>query len=46
MKPSQNLLRGYQADFAKYSGVINAAHIIHIFEAIFKQLTQFQSVNF
>jgi predicted AAA+ superfamily ATPase len=46
-KVQKSLLRGYQADFAKHSGVVNAAHILHVFDAIPTQLAQYQdeSVN-
>jgi len=37
----KNLLLGYQADFAKYAGTVNAAHILHVFAAIPIQLSQY-----
>jgi hypothetical protein len=40
-KIQKNLLLGYQADFAKYAGTVNAAHILHIFAAIPIQLSQY-----
>lgn len=41
-KIQKNLLMGYQADFAKYAGTVNAAHILHVFSAIPIQLSHCQ----
>lgn len=35
----QELVTGYQADFAKYAGVVNAAHIQSVFDSIPYQLS-------
>ncbi len=36
------LVEGYKADFVKYSGLVNAGHILHVFEAIPSQLAEVQ----
>ncbi len=36
------LLEGYKVDFVKYCGLNNAAHILHVFEAIPGQLAEVQ----
>ena len=37
-KLQNNLIEGYKADFSKYSGTVNAAHILDVFENIPMQL--------
>ena len=39
-KVQEELVVGYRADFAKYSGVVNANHINYIFDAIPSQLSK------
>ncbi|MEI8347886.1 MAG: AAA family ATPase [Pseudomonadota bacterium] len=39
-KVQKQILTGYQSDFAKYAGVNNASHILHVFDAIPSQLAQ------
>lgn len=41
-KIQKNLIQGYQADFAKHAGTINANHILHVFGSIPTQLAHFQ----
>ncbi len=36
----EELVEGYRADFAKYSGVVNANHINYVFDAIPSQLSE------
>ena len=38
----KSLLEGYEGDFAKYSGTVNANHIHHVFRQIPRQLAQYQ----
>jgi uncharacterized protein len=41
-KVQENLILGYQADFSKYSGVVNATHINYVFDSIPEQLSRTQ----
>ncbi|MFN8370152.1 MAG: AAA family ATPase [Bacteriovoracaceae bacterium] len=46
-KIQKQIILGYQSDFAKYAGVNNASHILHVYDAIPSQLNkkQNESVN-
>ncbi|MCD6397555.1 MAG: ATP-binding protein [Spirochaetaceae bacterium] len=39
-KVQKNLIEGYRSDFAKYSGLINANHINHVFNSVTSQLSK------
>ncbi|MBT3273043.1 MAG: ATP-binding protein [Spirochaetales bacterium] len=39
-KVQEDLIVGYRADFAKYSGVVNATHINYVFDSIPSQLSK------
>jgi predicted AAA+ superfamily ATPase len=41
-KVQNDLIQGYRADFAKYSGVVNATHINYVFDALPEQLSRTQ----
>lgn len=41
-KVQENLILGYRSDFAKYSGIVNATHINHVFDSLPEQLSQTQ----
>lgn len=42
-KIQKRLLEGFQSDFVKHSGVINAANILHVFNAVAMQLGKTQN---
>jgi hypothetical protein len=40
-KIQRDLITGYQSDFSKHSGTVNASHILYVFQSIAEQLAQY-----